>query len=121
MSEPAALALVDEHDPSRLAGLRSLGGQALARDLVSLFLEHSREKLTAAHAALDARDLPTVAFAAHALKSSCGQLGVLSMQAACIAAERAASAGDGIGARAAVVDATAALDRARGWLESEMA
>ncbi len=119
----AAMRMADaaDCDPTRLAGLRTLGGNMLVRELVSLFLHHSAEKLDAAGAALEIGDLKAVAFATHTLKSSCGQLGVGPVQTWCQDAERAANAGDAAAARAAVDAARVALDRARPWLAAELA
>ena len=78
---PPELAVLD---PGRLASLRRLGeltGQPLARDLIERFLEETPGRLERMRVALVRGDAAELAFIAHSLKGSSGQLGALRVAA----------------------------------------
>jgi HPt (histidine-containing phosphotransfer) domain-containing protein len=81
-------------DPSALDGLRAFGGDALLKQLVSLFREQVTVRTAAIHAGLEAGDCHAVRQAAHALKASAGQVGAVGMQEICNALEREAATND---------------------------
>jgi CheY-like chemotaxis protein/HPt (histidine-containing phosphotransfer) domain-containing protein len=71
-------------DPGRLASLRRLGemtGQPLAREVVDRFLEETPGRLERMRVALVRGDAAELAFIAHTLKGSSGQLGALRVAA----------------------------------------
>ncbi|MBY0524532.1 MAG: response regulator [Gemmataceae bacterium] len=61
---------------SQLARLEDLGGVAFLHEMIGLFLESAPQRLDAMRAGLRADDLNAVERAAHALKSSAGNLGL---------------------------------------------
>lgn len=77
-----------------LQGLRSLGGDALLKQMVAVFVEHSRDRMQALEAAVAAGDLAGAASAAHTLKGSARQLGLIAMGDACAAVEQSSKQGD---------------------------
>ncbi len=79
-----------------LDGLRSLGGDDLMKQMVSVFIEYSAGRVQALQTAADSGNLTGVAEAAHSLKGSSRQLGLTAMADACLAAEHAAKQGDGV-------------------------
>lgn len=72
-------------DPEVINGLRELsdGDSALLEELVGLFLEDTPPRLDSLQAALDSGDPEGLEAAAHALKSSCGNIGALVMADLC--------------------------------------
>ena len=74
MEETSAL------DPSALERLRQLGGDKFARDMIALFLSYGGQKVAEAVAARQGGNLAGVASAAHALKSSAGNVGAVQVQ-----------------------------------------
>ena len=71
-------------DPGRLASLRRLGeltGQPLVRDVVGGFLKETPGRLDRMRGALARGDAEELAFVAHSLKGSSGQLGALRVAA----------------------------------------
>lgn len=84
-------ALLDE---AALDRLRSFGGDKLLSGMIELFLENAPTKAADAREALDCGDSAALRAALHALKSSAGQLGALSVHQACVAGEELASRGD---------------------------
>ncbi|RMF85518.1 MAG: TMAO reductase system sensor histidine kinase/response regulator TorS [Planctomycetota bacterium] len=77
--------------PTMEEDLRVLGAERAGR-LVELFLETTPERLREIGAAIDAKDLDAVSFAAHALKSSAGSLGLAQLASRLAAIEEAARA-----------------------------
>lgn len=77
-----------------LEGLRSLGGDALLKQMVAVFVEYSRDRIQALETAVAAGDLAAAASAAHTLKGSARQLGLIAMGDACVAVELASKRGD---------------------------
>jgi len=84
-------ALLDNEALTRLEGF---GGARLVRGMVELFVRNAPVKATEAREAFDCGDAAALRSALHALKSSAGQLGAVSVYEACIAGEELASRGD---------------------------
>lgn len=81
-------------DPRALARLRKWGGEKLVREMVQIFLAQVPERVTAARQGIGASDPVEIERAAHALKSSCGQLGAVRMQVLCATIESLAARGN---------------------------
>jgi HPt (histidine-containing phosphotransfer) domain-containing protein len=77
-------------DPAALGRLRRWGGTQLVHDLVQLFVQLAPTRIDAVRSALAAMDAEAAEAAAHALGSSCGQLGAMRMQRLSIRIERLA-------------------------------
>lgn len=77
-----------------LGGLRSLGGDALLKQMVTVFVDYSRDRIQALESATAAGDFAGAASAAHTLKGSARQLGLFAMGDACVAVEQASKQGD---------------------------
>jgi len=67
-------------DTAAIDKLRQLGGEKFVGDMIGLFFQYAPERLAAARAAKQAGDLQAVEKAAHALKSSAGQIGARRVQ-----------------------------------------
>lgn len=83
-----------------LDSLRALGGDGLVQQMVAIFIDHSAGRIDVLKSALDADDLPGAAGAAHTLKGSSRQLGLLEMADACQALEEACKGGNASAAHA---------------------
>ena len=83
-------------DPTILAGLREVsdGSDDFLAELAQLFLDDSPKRLDTIEVAVARRDGEALRSAAHALKSSAGNLGARGLHAAAAALEMAGSAGD---------------------------
>jgi len=77
-----------------LDGLRALGGDALLKQMIVVFVDHSRDRMEALQGAAAAGNLAGASAAAHTLKGSARQLGLVAMGNACVAVEDAAKQGD---------------------------
>lgn len=84
----------DVVDSAAIERLRGFGGQKLVRGMVELFVQNAPLRAVEAREAFDCGDAAALRAALHALKSSAGQLGALSVYAACLAGEELASRGD---------------------------
>ena len=91
-------------DATALDRLQRIGGAGLARQMIALFLEQGAARIEAAAAGCGDGDAEGVERAAHALKSSAGNVGAVRLQQAAEDAERAAESGD-VEALNALVDA----------------
>jgi len=109
----------DVHDA--LEGLRSLGGDALLKQMVIVFVDYSRDRVQALEAASAAGDLLAAAAAAHTLKGSARQLGLLAMGEACVAVEQASKAGDAAAAQLHTAAVHTEYTTAVEWLTSATA
>lgn len=67
-------------DPAALTRLERLGGPPFVARILDLFLREAPPKVAALRVALDARDADAVAYWAHALVSSSGNLGATRLQ-----------------------------------------
>jgi HPt (histidine-containing phosphotransfer) domain-containing protein len=81
-------------DPEALDRLRKWGGEELVQELVALFRTEAAERVSALRAGLRSGAAPEVERAAHALRSSSGQVGAARMQALCVELESRAAGGD---------------------------
>jgi HPt (histidine-containing phosphotransfer) domain-containing protein len=86
-----AVELVDE---TALDRLRGFGGEKLLLGMIELFVKNAPTKAADAREALDCGDAAALRAALHALKSSAGQLGAVTVHQACIAGEELASRGE---------------------------
>ena len=95
-------------DPAAIERLRKLGGDKFAGDMIDLFLSYVGGQIAAASRERLAGNFSGVAGAAHATKSSAGNVGAVRVQALAAQAEQSAKA-----ASSDVVAAdVAALERA---------
>ena len=67
-------------DIRALERLRKIGGDALLSKIVTLFVSHAEPAIKKATAGFEVGDLESVQWAAHALKSSAGNLGAQQLQ-----------------------------------------
>jgi HPt (histidine-containing phosphotransfer) domain-containing protein len=67
-------------DTAAIAKLRQLGGEKFVGDMIGLFFQYAPQRLAAARAGAQAGDLEAIEKAAHALKSSAGQIGARRVQ-----------------------------------------
>jgi len=74
--------------------LRRFGGERLVKDMSAIFVEDVPVRLAVAREGLGSGDHRAVEYAAHSMKSSCGQFGAAEMQRLCAAAERLAQRGE---------------------------
>lgn len=81
-------------DDAALERLRGFGGEKLLGGMIELFVKNAPMKAADAREALECGDAAALRAALHALKSSSGQLGALTVHQACIAGEELASRGD---------------------------
>lgn len=94
-------------DPAALNELRAFqepGEPDIVAELIEIFLDDCPGRLEAIRAGVEQNDAAAVAASAHALKSSCAQLGVLRMSAMCQYLEAQGKAGDLDGTQEIVVD-----------------
>ena len=87
----AVTPLIDE---AALDRLRGFGGDKLLHGMIELFLRNAPSRAADAREALDCGDAAALRAALHALKSSAGQLGAVSVHEACVAGEELASRGE---------------------------
>lgn len=97
---------VDPETLQMLADLQEPGEPDILRELITLFLRDTPERLEALRQAHASADEASAARAAHSIKGSAGSLGALELQAHASAAEAAARRGDA----EAITSALAALD-----------
>ena len=81
-------------DNSAIERLRGFGGEKLVGGMIELFVKNAPRKAADAREALDCGDAAALRAALHALKSSSGQLGAVSVHQACVAGEELASRGE---------------------------
>ena len=82
-----------DFDPQTLLRLRQLGGDSLIRKLVAIFGEYARDRVRDAVTAGQSGDLDALARAAHAVRSSAGNVGAVRLLAVATALETTARAG----------------------------
>lgn len=80
-------------DPEALERLRGFGGEKLLRGMVELFVKNAPARVADARAAFDGGDAAALRSAFHALKSSAGQLGAVTVHRACVEGEQLAGKG----------------------------
>ncbi|MEO0650132.1 MAG: Hpt domain-containing protein [Planctomycetota bacterium] len=111
-------------DPSVIEALRELGGEEepeLFEELVTMFLDDTPGRIEALLEALEAGDATTLERTAHALKSSCGNLGARRLASLCFEIESAGRAGDVEAARPLVGRSTDEFAAVAAALKSELA
>jgi HPt (histidine-containing phosphotransfer) domain-containing protein len=81
-------------DATAIDRLRDFGGDKLLRGMIELFVKNAPTRMTDARAALDAGDAAALKAALHALKSSSGQLGAVTVMQACMKGEKLAAVGN---------------------------
>ena len=107
-------------DPAAVDRLRRIGGDKLLRAMLGSFLDNAAARMSAAAAAVAAGDGQGLADAAHALKSSAGNIGATTLQLTAQKVEReAVEEGANLELlldelRSAHVDASTAATRERG-------
>jgi HPt (histidine-containing phosphotransfer) domain-containing protein len=106
-------------DSAALERLRKLGGDKFAGDMIGLFLSYGGQKVAETEAARQAGNLAGVASAAHALKSSAGNVGAVQVQQLAAQAELSAKAALGDAATADVAALARAFADLRPRLEAE--
>jgi len=108
-------------DPAALERLRKLGGNKFAGDMIDLFLSYGGKQVAEARAAWQAGHLAGVAGAAHALKSSAGNVGAGQVQKLAAQAEQAAKDASSEAAGAAVAALEQAFAETKPLLEAAKA
>lgn len=110
-------------DMEIIATLKALGGDddpELFADLVSMFTGDTPARLQAMDDALSAGDADALGKVAHALKSSCGNLGASTLAELCREIESAGRGGDVDSARPLVEASKSHYERVRDALEAEL-
>ncbi len=108
-----------ELDLHVLEKLEKLGGEELVSKMVSLFTSHAESALRDAFAGLSGKDLDRVRKAAHALKSSAGNVGALKVQSLSDEIEQMAEQGNG-NIQPLLTDLENAYFRAKALLAGEL-
>jgi HPt (histidine-containing phosphotransfer) domain-containing protein len=111
-------------DPAALTGLRELQGEGepdILRELVHMFDEDARSRLTTLQEAVRQLDPLPIEQEAHALKGSCSNFGAHPMGVVCDRLERAGRTHDLVCAAALVDQLLVEYDRVRTALAAELA
>ena len=98
-------------DPQALARLRRIGGVRLVHSMMSAFIENGAAKIDAARTAAEGSDGAALSDAAHALKSSAGNVGAATLMRVAQKVERE-STESGANLRRLAAELAAAFDRA---------
>ena len=69
-----------QRDPSAIRKLEDLGGPALVREMIRLFLEHTPRRIAAARLGEETGDWQTLERACHSMKSSAAYLGLTGLR-----------------------------------------
>lgn len=105
-----------DFDPETLVRLRTLGGDSLITKLVAIFGEYARERVRDAVTAGQSGDLDGVARAAHAVRSSAGNVGAVRLLRIATELEHQARAGQSAPIPALVSDLHTAFVATREYL-----
>lgn len=91
MALDGVAALTDEDllDATAITRLIRIGGVALAKQMIELFLQHGPERMAHAEAGHAVGDMKAIEHASHSLKSSAGNVGATRLQHAAAAVENA--------------------------------
>jgi two-component system, sensor histidine kinase and response regulator len=103
-------------DRDALTRLERFGGIRLLDEMIALFLENARARLTAAAVGLDEGDFSAIENAMHSLKSSSAQLGALGLSRLCEQAETIARGGTLTGIAGLLDECREELARVSAWL-----
>lgn len=104
-----------------LQQLRNVGGDALVRRMIRLFMTTAEDAITHLHASVSAAEFPIVASAAHYLYASASQMSISRVAEASARLEKCAHAADIAGTRAAFADLSAAYQEAQPELNQLLA
>lgn len=110
-------------DPKAIERLHRIGGDNLVRSMMTSFIENAAARMAAARAGAQSGDARAVSDAAHALKSSAGNVGATSLQMVAQKVEREALE-EGASLDALVAELGAELDgatTAAAWKRDEAA
>jgi HPt (histidine-containing phosphotransfer) domain-containing protein len=108
-------------DRERIENLRQLGAVSqrdLVGELATMFLDIVPLRFAAMNDALAALDGPKLGAAAHSLRGSAGNFGLVQLSAICELIERKAGEGRPQDCATPLDQAAAELERLRPWLES---
>jgi HPt (histidine-containing phosphotransfer) domain-containing protein len=111
-------------DLETIATLKSLGGDdepELFVELVDLFIADARNLIATLQRAVRERDLRTLECTAHTLKSSCANVGALSMSKVCLELEQLGREAKLTGAEGLVERAAEQYERVRIALDAQKA
>jgi HPt (histidine-containing phosphotransfer) domain-containing protein len=109
-----------DFDPETLVRLRKLGGDNLIRKLVAVFGEYARDRVGDAVRAGQSGDLDAVARAAHAVRSSAGNVGAVRLLDVATALEHTARAGQTAPIPALLSDLHTAFVATRAYLATAL-
>lgn len=102
-------------DLERLGALERVGGPALVRELIEIFLRHAPQRVAQARQGVRERDWGAVERATHSLKSSAANIGATRLHDAAERLERR-SAGGSRGIAALLDEVAIACAEVRRWL-----
>lgn len=108
-------------DRTKLARLEELGGVDLVGKIFGLFLETAPNRVEVLRRGQSGGNLKDIAFAAHALKSSAGNVGLRELQFLCDDLEHAAAGGDESLSRGLSARLVDAYERSCAALRAELA
>jgi HPt (histidine-containing phosphotransfer) domain-containing protein len=108
-------------DPAAIEQLRQLGGDAFAARILQLYLAKLDPRLGAVQDAVGRGDVEALEQAAHALRSASAQLRLAGVQEHCADLEQQGRAGQLEGAPARLQQLEAEVERARSWLQTQLA
>ena len=98
--------------------LRKLGGDAFLGKMIDLFVTYATEKIKEATEAFERKDYAAAGKAAHALKSSAGNVGALRVGQLATAIEQQAGAGEGPELADSIAELVVAFQEVRPLLEA---
>jgi CheY-like chemotaxis protein/HPt (histidine-containing phosphotransfer) domain-containing protein len=110
-------------DPVVIAGLRELrepNQPDPLKELAELFLRDARSRLQKMEVALERKDLPSLALAAHTLKGSASNLGARRLAALCVSLEKQAKTGELTEAADILLEAKSEFEAVEKTLLAEM-
>lgn len=119
MSEPHPNPVLDSDVIQELKDLDD-GGTGLLEELAELFLTDTPQRLERLHTALEAGDSRCIEEVAHSLKSSCANIGALSLSTLFRELETLARGGEIDGAADIVARSLAEFDKAREALQAQL-
>jgi two-component system sensor histidine kinase/response regulator len=115
----ASRASIDPEMMGHLRALRTSPDDPIVSEIIDLFLEDAPPRINDMRRAFEAGDALRMARAAHALKSSCGNMGAARMTELCDELELLGRSGVTHGAAEKIAEASSELDKVRVALEAE--
>jgi len=100
-------------DAAALARLERIGGAPLVAEMIDLFLQDAPRRIAAAQQAQQQGDAAALLRAAHSLKSSCANVGLMGLRQLAAEIERLAGAGQSAAAAPLLRELGAAFEAAR--------